>query len=177
MWQAFSLARQRHCIRDKYSLFSYNLVTGDTSFSHEQGDLEHDPMQELPVIDTLQWKANGTVTTITLTEDMKRLLDMVFLTHMQCGLVLVTMYIIVQKYLQGSIHVLYMEEVCFVPIHPAFSYHCIWRATLSDGRQYAVSITDRQLGWMQLVCPWPDYVRDRVKKPETMQIELLGTGY
>jgi hypothetical protein len=57
-----------------------------------------------------------------------------------------------------------IEEVCFKPKHEYCNRHWIYRITLEDVRCYAVSFTDRQLGWLPIVVPWDIYPYDCIKR-------------
>ncbi|KAF2877326.1 hypothetical protein BDV95DRAFT_601733 [Massariosphaeria phaeospora] len=165
-WAAFWLAWRRRHLKDKFAVNSMSASDSQgATFSFELGDLEDkdDAVQDLPGIDNIVDMVDGELETITFSEDEKTLLDMAFLTYLQCDSAQVTMYPILHKYLQHAKHIIRIEEVCFTPNHPAFTTHCIWRMTLQNRRQYAVSLTDRQLGWLPLVTPWRQYVRTRVR--------------
>jgi hypothetical protein len=55
-----------------------------------------------------------------------------------------------------------IEEVNFKPIHPTFTGHWTFNILLEDNRQYVISFTDRQLGWLPIVTPKWDYTEQRV---------------
>lgn len=63
--------------------------------------------------------------------------------------------------LEGS-SVTKVEEVYFKPNHGQCTHHWTYRITLQDERRFAVSFTDRQLGWLPNVVDWEDYSEKRV---------------
>jgi hypothetical protein len=55
-----------------------------------------------------------------------------------------------------------IEEVSYKPNHMSCASHWTFHVILKDGRRYAVNFTDRQLGWLPILQPWSDYLRERV---------------
>jgi hypothetical protein len=46
-----------------------------------------------------------------------------------------------------------IEEIYFKPKHQNCHRHWTYRINLQDGRLFAVSFTNRQLGWLRIVIP------------------------
>lgn len=57
-----------------------------------------------------------------------------------------------------------IDEILFNANHEYTSTHWCYRATLADGRQFAITFSDRQLGWLHIVRDWKEYVLDRFHK-------------
>lgn len=57
--------------------------------------------------------------------------------------------------------VLKVDEILLSACHEQTSTHWCYRILLRNGRQFAVAFADRQLGWLQIVRDWDEYVRER----------------
>jgi hypothetical protein len=55
-----------------------------------------------------------------------------------------------------------IEEFYFEPKHSQCLANWTYHITLHDERRFAVSFTDRQLGWLPIVIRWEDYSMDHV---------------
>jgi hypothetical protein len=62
----------------------------------------------------------------------------------------------------------------FRPIRSYRDLHHTFRAELDGGRFDAINFTDRQLGWLPLVVPWPAYLRTRLKASDTFKKDILA---
>jgi hypothetical protein len=114
-----------------------------------------------------------------LSIEEQALFEQVLLTSMQCDNALALLADVMQaellkgacftniisttvpnKCLDGS-PVSKVEEIWYEANHRHTSTHCCYRVTLRDERQFAVALTDKQLGWPHIVRDWKEYVNER----------------
>ncbi|KAL1592254.1 hypothetical protein SLS60_011331 [Paraconiothyrium brasiliense] len=114
-------------------------------------------------------EAGSALVSHALSAEQRGLLEEVLLTVNQCHISLLVLVQLLKKLVRADADspILQVREYCYQPKHELCYSHCVHTFTLKDGRHFAISFTDRQLGWYPLVVPWAEYL-DRCVKTESV---------
>ncbi|KAF2443092.1 hypothetical protein P171DRAFT_522740 [Karstenula rhodostoma CBS 690.94] len=157
-----SMRREEHCDR-----IDRIIIPGlPTYIGINKGDPKH--KTTLPQItDVLIHTRKGTQAAMrTLLPEQRNLLEEVLLTTKQCHISLTVFTQLFQRLVSApDTPIATVQELSYNPKGIAdviCNSHCVHIVALADARRFAVSLTDRQLGWYPLVVPWEEYRAERV---------------
>lgn len=157
------LRRKEHC-----DLVDWLIFPGlPSAMGTKKGNPEH--KTRLPeVTDVLIHTKRGTnPVVVTLSPDQRQLLEEVILDKMQCHISILIFTKLLEKLVSDpDSPIKDVKEIAFNPKDVPdviCNSHCVHLVTLNDSRRFAVSLTDRQLGWYPLVSSWQRYHFERVE--------------
>ncbi|KAL1594293.1 hypothetical protein SLS60_010050 [Paraconiothyrium brasiliense] len=155
---------------------------GESRFLIYKGDHNKARVQ-VPGLDFVILNEAGVQTEYTLSEAQQELLMQCLLTSRQCHCQMIFLPDLLNQEFHGSPMedldlppghgdvaseasrlVDSIREVFFTPKHETCGSHYIYKFEMSRSkRQYAVSFSDKQLGWPQIVRPWEEYYHERIE--------------
>jgi hypothetical protein len=114
----------------------------------------------LPIVEEI--KLDTTYAQLKNAERM--LLNQCLLSFQQCHLVVILLPDLLEEIFlkDPKSPVAKIEEIYYNPWSAITARHFTHRLTLKSGNRLAVSFTDRQLGWLEIVRDWEAYMHERV---------------